>query len=429
MKSLLLVLYIISVMMFLYKSIQMLLHKLGFELILGLCLTFTIVPDFMIFDYLGIHISFVFVLLFVYVLPVITFFTRHNGILRIEKDGYLLWTFLFILLIYALITPVIFSNVSEYYIRKMGGYLYSVIICLLIIGAFREEFVNRFEDYCDIILLAIIAYVFKNFYMAGIVNFRYVYETALLEHKNMIFASRILGLGIIICIYMFQQTYKKRYIIPFLLMITQMIMFESRGPILSLVFAAVFIWVTNWGEKKERRMLASLNIKKIILTIIIIVTVCYIIVYLYNNGYLNRLIYKYNYLKMGRVEDRNILYLMCLRILLQFFPFGVGFGNTYNALSNAGSSVLYDYPHNVVLEMFMEDGVLFGFAFIALMISYIWYAVKGKKSRKKALFAALTIFCIANSMFSGDIIGNNWIFVFGMFLSYIFTYENKSALE
>ena len=429
MKPLFLALYICSIILLIYKSVKMVRGKQSLELVMGLSLTFAMVPDFMIFDYLGLHISFAFVLLFSYVVPLLVFLSRSNGTIKIIRYEYKLWTFLVLLLIHAIFTLLVHTDISSYYNSKLLSCLYSVVLYLFIVSIYQKDFVSCFEKYSDIILIAIITYVFKNFYMAGIENFRYIYETYLQEYKNVIFASRILGLGIIISIYMYQNTTKVKYIAISMLMLVQMIMLESRGPVISLVATMVLIWLLKKSKTKGIRKRLSANIKKIAIVLVVMVAIYYIVMYLYNNGFLNRFIYKYNYLKMGRKEDRNVLYSTCLEILINSLPFGVGFGNTDIALQSAGSTVIYNYPHNILLEVFMEDGIIVGIAFLWLVLSYVFLCIKGKATPKKMLFVALMIFYLINSMFSGDIIGNNWVFIIGVFLNCFMNENHEMATE
>ena len=138
---------------------------------------------------------------------------------------------------------------------------------------------------------------------------------------------------------------------------------------------------------------------------------------MYNSGLLNRFAYKYAYYSMGIKEARDYLYSDCLDIILSTFPFGIGFGNTYMTLLKYGSVALYDYPHNILLELFMEDGALIGGIFIVLIGWYLFICLRGNVKRKKYLFTALFIFSLINSVLSGDVISNVGIFVVGSFVS------------
>ena len=95
------------------------------SLIIGLALIFWIVPDFMMFNYWGIHISFVFVFAFSYILPALEAIQLKT--LRFYRSEFYYILFLFLVLIYALLTPVLKNPVQEYYGPKLGEYLYSMI--------------------------------------------------------------------------------------------------------------------------------------------------------------------------------------------------------------------------------------------------------------------------------------------------------------
>lgn len=78
------------------------------SLIIGLALIFWIVPDFMMFNYWGIHISFVFVFAFSYILPALEAIQLKT--LRFYRSEFYYILFLFLVLIYALLTPVLKSR-------------------------------------------------------------------------------------------------------------------------------------------------------------------------------------------------------------------------------------------------------------------------------------------------------------------------------
>ncbi len=89
---------------------------------------------------------------------------------------------------------------------------------------------------------------------------------------------------------------------------------------------------------------------------------------------------------------------------------GVGTGS-FAALSPDG-----DYPHNIVLEVLLEQGVL-GFA---ALVVFFWLTVRaawrlgrraGVDGRVGSLVFALTVFSLVAAMFSGDIGANGGVFL------------------
>lgn len=97
------------------------------------------------------------------------------------------------------------------------------------------------DDYIDLIILAMLAYAFKNFYMIGFSNFRVSYELKVQDLKNIIFASRTLGFGGILALYRLVKTKKIIYIIPTLILFGQMVMCESRGTLVAISLALFYV--------------------------------------------------------------------------------------------------------------------------------------------------------------------------------------------
>lgn len=79
---------------------------------------------------------------------------------------------------------------------------------------------------------------------------------------------------------------------------------------------------------------------------------------------------------------------------------------------------IYDYPHNSLLEIWYETGIVPLLLFISIIISGI-VRVKRSESKSAHIFCILMIYYFVNSLFSGGILtGNKYIF-----FSYILIYS------
>ena len=102
--------------------------------------------------------------------------------------------------------------------------------------------------------------------------------------------------------------------------------------------------------------------------------------------------------------------------LIKNNPLGYGIGS-YSVLAGVGR-----YPHNIVLELLVELGIiglfLFSQPFIKSMRDSIKMLYKSKKEDWAfAMFSfSVLLFAILNAQFSGDIVSNEYIW-FGVFLS------------
>lgn len=120
-------------------------------------------------------------------------------------------------------------------------------------------------------------------------------------------------------------------------------------------------------------------------------------------------------------SGRDDLYAQALSIALEH-PLGIGWGN-FNRFASAGL-LRADrgenlYAHNIVLEFWIEAGVLGALAFVTFAAAILVKAVNGSAKPGAGLaWAALLVFLITGAMLSSDVIGNRMLWVvFGAVLA------------
>ena len=90
-----------------------------------------------------------------------------------------------------------------------------------------------------------------------------------------------------------------------------------------------------------------------------------------------------------------------------------------------------NYPHNIILEMLLEEGL---FITIPILIIFMkWFGsilTKKRYTNHTLLFFTLYVFSFISAMFSGDLVGNSNLFFFGYlaYFSNLMT-KNESAME
>ncbi len=101
---------------------------------------------------------------------------------------------------------------------------------------------------------------------------------------------------------------------------------------------------------------------------------------------------------------------------IKIWPEGIGFGQ-FAESGKIGS--LADYPHNLILELALEAGVLAAFVFV-LGIGYVGKRVWSSTATCGARHFALLTFWAFTSMFSSDINGNRVLIIalFGLIAAY-----------
>lgn len=414
MKLIFVVLYIYFVIC-LIKEVKNLVskHKTQ-EAIIGLFMTFVIVPDFIILDAFKISGTFIIVFFFMCLLPLLyIIFNKHP--LKIGKKDILIVFFLLAIFVYALYTKFIINSTTHYWGTKLFNFIYALILPICILISYKKKVINSFDEWKFVLLYAILAYSFKNFSLVGVLNFRDLYLQNYDELKNVIFASQILAIGSLICMYDLIRNYNLKTTILLLILIFQMILFESRGVILGFLCATIVFWWFS-GKKilpKKIRSKALIGVGLFSLAFIVGFS------YLWNTGYLDRLVDKLNDFASGeKSETRYVLYPTVIEAIKNNFPFGTGFGNTKTALTSLNYYLKLDYPHNIMLEIILEEGLLIAIIFLILTLKWLTSIfVKDRYNCHTLLYYSLFIFALVGSMFSGDIAGNYNLFIFG-FLAY-----------
>lgn len=94
-------------------------------------------------------------------------------------------------------------------------------------------------------------------------------------------------------------------------------------------------------------------------------------------------------------------------------PFGIGWGRLYGhfgfALLNSG---YVQYPHNLVLEVFSEDGWIAGFlTIVILVVALIDQGILAARNSTEMTMLALFVFALINAMVSGDVGANRGLWV------------------
>ena len=113
--------------------------------------------------------------------------------------------------------------------------------------------------------------------------------------------------------------------------------------------------------------------------------------------------------------------------------FGLGFGKFHTL---GGLAQRFFYPHNIIIETYLELGFLgitlfsiaAGFFIYSMPIKY-YYTRPGYNREILILLHTFVVFSFANAMFSGDLlVGNIFLYIFSLMYTYYFLDLNKSKL-
>lgn len=136
-------------------------------------------------------------------------------------------------------------------------------------------------------------------------------------------------------------------------------------------------------------------------SLVFIVPILYYLIFVIDLNFSN-----YNIGNVFSIIERFNMWEQGVNIIKENLLFGVGFGD-YGYAVTGDINVGTKYPHNIIIEIFIELGLLGVLLFILFCFSVL-------KQRGDNPLYFLFVFFVFNSMFSADIYGNNHLFWFGV---------------
>lgn len=301
---------------------------------------------------MSVHKSFFVIIIFlVSLLP---------AILYLDNDTDKMLKFLLVFFVLTIISPVILSDKQSIIL-----FLKTLFITAIIIVALSVPEINNIDQSARLNL----------------------------KDGNPIWLGRAVSIAALYLLVMLLNNKIKmlRFILLFVPTIFIMISTGSKGPLLALIIAFVFIYfgrITKFLKNKKVILNTSLLL---LLTISIIMTS-----FAFFQEPFTRII---GGLSDGSASSqiRMTLYRDAIGIITEY-PFGVGMGNFYKY-----SGLNFPYPHNLILEAFLELGWIAG-TFLVLMIIFSFVGlVKAKGNPYYDIVLGIFIMAFINSMVSGDI--------------------------
>lgn len=280
-----------------------------------------------------------------------------------------------------------YSISTEASTQKVVSITYLIVIPLLLIeigNIFLLRFKNvnfKFSLYSPRISKLSIAIIFVSLILFSEIKDGRVVLPGL---NNSIWISRHLGLLIIIVFFynLKNNTFGKWNVIFTTIGVIAMFIVGSRTPFISLIFCLLII------RFKHNSILKN----------ILFLLVSTLIVYFFSKLFSSSYLFETNFFSFFARQDFYNF------IKDSSFDFSKGIGTGGFGMFYTG----YDenlYPHNIFLEIFVENGVIGIILFSIIMINYF-------KNIKIDLIFMLALYTFINSLTSGDIPGNNLFFIF-----------------
>lgn len=181
--------------------------------------------------------------------------------------------------------------------------------------------------------------------------------------------------------------------------VTVMVGSGSRGPILAMIFSlALYIFMFDRGQ-------TWLRYRALLITLILALLFPLASLFAPEQS-----IKRIDRFLLGQYGHSELVRLEAYRLSLNHIPTdmqGVGWGGfeRINNIATRGSNIIY--PHNLILELFVEGGWAVGLAVVgavvALALKLSRQSMRSDSSSIVKLLAALFLFTFFNSLVSGDI--------------------------
>jgi hypothetical protein len=340
-------------------------------------------------------------------------FVVHKSI----KTPVTLLIFLILIVLFTLINYFSFTK-TEYSNYKVIMILVKLIPMILIPMLLKEKIIEFISGYAiagTLTILYIVIIFLSNHDLIGSNSRIYI------GNLNPIWISRIIfELIILVGIYF----NKKTYAFVLLLCSLPVVYYSgSKGPLFSF-FIILFIHQINKIQNLPFQRKIFYHSIIIILILVSVFLISYLLKELDQNSYLVQRFFRAvpDYAIGENYETSRVVVWPRTLILIKqnFFKIiftGYGIGNySYLYYGNIINDRIY--PHNIILEFIVEYGLIFTTILVTLLILLL-------KTFSANNFKYLLFYCILNSMVSGDIILNEYIF-FYLSSMVIFTLYKKN---
>lgn len=352
----------------------------------------------------SVFISAIPVSLSIYIVAIIllaVYFT-HNDFIWYKQKIILfdlaVFMFLIMILISYLFSPAIYAANSKLFSTFYLIFLPSVIIvfgCLSIKEKQPDLLVSIAKNFSLISIFIASSMFYFGFAMDVDGKF------TVIGVDNSIWFGRYVAIILLVLLLTFKGNNKYLHIILIILAISLLYKSGARGPMLGVLVTVILL-------RLNRFMIVTISLGMLLLLIMIGINFSFNV---------NTLLLSMNdFSSIARID----YYQFVINQFLEIPLWGYGYGSY--GLLYLGDDVVF-YPHNLLLEVLYEMGLI-SLLFIIYMI-----ASSLKRARNSEVLRAVLIFVLINSMVSGDIPGNFGLFVIMIFIRFWISIAHESGLN
>ncbi|MHB1405634.1 MAG: O-antigen ligase family protein [Desulfitobacteriaceae bacterium] len=308
----------------------------------------------------------------------------------------------------------VYSNHSSYGILKIVRYLSLnafIFFSLIILGKDRY----RINSFLKFVLIFGVLYS-----LASVLGMLFGVPNAMYGWNNRIWFSRSLGLTLILFYFFWGAGQKRKYVLlalTTLFFLAMMFLNASRGPVIALYCALAAFELFDFTGKTVSHRVAK---------ILVITIVFYVIFWsgsaltkpledaaAHNNQFIT-INDKFESDAGGTANQRILIWKYTLQEIKAHPLLGIGTGSFHMVYPSTGN--IYVYPHNLILEVWVEQGPIGLLLWLVLILYPTYLALRGLWTNSEGneiylLGLVLLVYGLVNALLSGDITDNSYIFV------------------
>ncbi|GKV66229.1 MULTISPECIES: O-antigen ligase [unclassified Sporosarcina] len=319
----------------------------------------------------------------------------------------LLYIFLIFLFSLIILTSYYNSNMDLLNSGKLNGYIINIILPLTIIFFMSLFKVFSYSVFPKASFLLGILAIIANFHFIFTQQFTLSSRIFFIE-DNPISTGRIFGMHFLIGMYLWRLSNKKIYILFIILLdLFFVFMSGSRQVLVAMVITSIItLFLNNYFQLTYKKIINHF-LSLIFLSFIFLMTFK-----LFRSTFLYTRLNNVGFESLGRNQLIENSIKLTFTDIKTFF-FGIGFGSYYSKSLDG-----FFYPHNLLLEIQVEIGLIGLMTFMLIFFVVARYIKKSLLLNKNVLsfYSIIFLYSLIISMFSFNINGNSHVFIFGFLI-------------
>lgn len=294
-------------------------------------------------------------------------------------------------------------------LEKTEFFCYIVVSCIAALYAVDTEKVLRYVTYFSVLLLVFTTQIFAQLSRQGIYG----------EGKNVMGLSYAILPIVIAGLTHFIYYRKKANFLLKICYVTDTVytfilfMYANRGVVLTLLVVFVLLYIKKFGSKSSKKN----NVFRVIVVLAVAIFVAnnYMLIFEWLNNILLSFGIKLDFiqktlrLKKDISNGRDEITQYVVENIFKSPLWGHGI-----SVIRYNTNGVIDYPHNFILQLFYDGGILLAVPVLYFVIKMLWHAIWGENNDKTILLVFFCLTCLPKMFFSTNMWENPsfWLLLF-----------------